>query len=83
MFSLVSNDTNSTDRLVGFCIDILLDLADRLHFTYEIEIVKDRTFGKKNENGEWNGIIGELVARVCNHLFFYLINYFFNIRERI
>ncbi len=63
------NDTNSTQLFVGFCIDILLDLADRLNFTFEIEIVKDRTFGKKNEKGEWNGIIGELVHRVSNHFF--------------
>ena len=46
-------------------MDILLDLADRLNFTFEIEVVKDKTFGKKNEKGEWNGIIGELVNRVC------------------
>jgi len=56
---------------MGFCIDILLDLAERLNFTFEIEIVKDKTFGKKNEKGEWNGIIGELVYRVSNLLFFY------------
>ncbi|CAF1076629.1 unnamed protein product [Rotaria sordida] len=59
----IQNDTNSTQKFAGFCIDILLDLADRLNFTYEIDIVKDKTFGKKNEKGEWNGIIGELVYR--------------------
>lgn len=54
-------------------MDILLDLAERLNFTFEIEVVKDKTFGKKNEKGEWNGIIGELVNRVCQHsiLFFF------------
>ncbi|CAF1077261.1 unnamed protein product [Adineta steineri] len=57
------NSTNSTQKFVGFCIDILLDLSERLNFSYEIEIVKDTTFGKKNEKGEWNGIIGELVNR--------------------
>ncbi|UJR09982.1 hypothetical protein I4U23_014206 [Adineta vaga] len=58
------NDSNSTKTsFQGFCIDILLDLADRLNFTFQIEIVKDKTFGKKNEKGEWNGIIGELVSR--------------------
>ncbi|CAF2721364.1 unnamed protein product [Rotaria sp. Silwood2] len=57
------NETNSTQNFFGFCIDILLDLAERLNFTYEIDIVKDKTFGKKNDKGEWNGIIGELVQR--------------------
>jgi hypothetical protein len=69
--SLDTNGTNSTQKFVGFCIDILLDLAERLNFTFEIEIVKDKTFGKKNEKGEWNGIIGELVYRVSNLPFFY------------
>jgi hypothetical protein len=46
-----------------------LDLSERLNFSFEIEIVKDATFGKKNEKGEWNGIIGELVNRVCHLLF--------------
>lgn len=63
----LENDSNSTKAsFQGFCIDILLDLADRLNFTFQIEIVKDKTFGKKNEKGEWNGIIGELVSRVSN-----------------
>ncbi|CAF3689070.1 unnamed protein product [Rotaria sp. Silwood1] len=57
------NGTNSTQKFVGFCIDILLDLAERLNFTFEIEIVSDKTFGKKNDKGEWSGIIGELVHR--------------------
>lgn len=60
----LDNKTNSTFKYYGFCVDILLDLANRLNFTFEIEIVKDQTFGKKNEKGEWNGIIGELVSRV-------------------
>lgn len=69
MLSKDSNTTNSTQKFVGFCIDILLDLADRLNFTFEIEIVKDKIFGKRNDKGEWNGIIGELVNRVCNCFF--------------
>lgn len=60
------NGSNSTQKFVGFCVDILLDLAERLNFTFEIEVVKDMTFGKKNEKGEWNGIIGELVNRVSS-----------------
>jgi len=71
-FILDQNSTNTTHKFYGFCIDILLDLSERLNFTYEIEIVKDKTFGKKNEKGEWNGIIGELVNRVCNHFCFSL-----------
>jgi hypothetical protein len=69
------NRTNSTNKFVGFCIDILLDLADRLNFTFEIEIVKDEIFGKRSDKGEWNGIIGELVYRVSNRFFCYKSNY--------
>jgi hypothetical protein len=66
---LAPNGSNSSHKFVGFCIDILLDLSERLNFSFEIEIVKDATFGKKNEKGEWNGIIGELVNRVCHFIF--------------
>ncbi|UJR36108.1 hypothetical protein I4U23_028843 [Adineta vaga] len=60
---LAPNGTNSTQKFAGFCIDILLDLSARLNFSFEIDIVKDKIFGKRNEKGEWNGIIGELVNR--------------------
>lgn len=78
--------TNSTQKFVGFCIDILLELSERLNFTFEIEIVKDETFGKRNDKGEWNGIIGELVNRVFTlHPFFVsknFINQFFYSESR-
>ncbi|CAF1315137.1 unnamed protein product [Didymodactylos carnosus] len=58
-----SSYTNETKDFFGFCIDILKELSIRLNFTYEISVVADGTFGKRNDSGKWNGIIGELVAR--------------------
>lgn len=74
---LASNGSNSTIDFEGFCVDILLELARRLNFSFEIEIVKDKIFGKKNEKGEWNGIIGELVNRVTNKRDFCFVKRFY------
>lgn len=77
------NDTTSGNNFTGFCVDILLELANRLNFSFEIEIVKDKTFGKKNEKGEWNGIIGELVNRVRRISWRYIRALYFLHREPI
>ena len=51
----------------GYCIDLLNELAKSLKFTYEIYFVPDGLYGAKTENGTWNGLIGELVNKVCKH----------------
>ena len=49
----------------GYCIDLLNKLAEKLHFTYTIYPSPDGLYGAKTTNGTWNGIIGELVNKVC------------------
>jgi len=50
----------------GYCIDLLNELARVLKFTYEIYYSPDGLFGGVNENGTWNGMISELVSKVCS-----------------
>ena len=50
----------------GYCIDLLNELARVLKFTYEIYYSPDGLFGGVYENGTWNGIIGEVVSKVCS-----------------
>ena len=52
------------DRFEGFAVDLLQRVADMLHFDFEIYLVHDGKFGSRLENGEWNGLIGELLAGV-------------------
>ncbi|XP_044515594.1 glutamate receptor ionotropic, NMDA 1 [Gracilinanus agilis] len=51
----------------GFCIDLLIDLAKTMNFTYEVHLVADGKFGTQervnNSNKkEWNGMMGELLS---------------------
>ncbi|KAG9270318.1 putative glutamate receptor [Astyanax mexicanus] len=50
-------------ELEGFCIDLLSALASKLGFKYELHVVKDGRYGAKNEQGTWNGMIGEVFRR--------------------
>lgn len=61
---------DGTTSYQGFCIDLLNELTEKLHFTYEIYLSPDRKYGAETENGTWNGMIGELVKKVCSLKFF-------------
>lgn len=52
------------DRFQGFAVDLIHEVAKMLGFQYEIHLVADGNFGSKQEDGEWNGMIGELLAGV-------------------
>ena len=47
----------------GLLLDILLELANKLNFTTIMTTPKDGQWGYKTDNGEYTGLIGELVRR--------------------
>ncbi|XP_076373999.1 glutamate receptor ionotropic, kainate 2-like isoform X2 [Tachypleus tridentatus] len=49
------------DRYEGYCVDIIHELSKQLGFSYRFKLVNDNAYGIKNEEGEWNGMIGELI----------------------
>lgn len=51
------------DKFEGYCIDLIHELSKVLEFKYTIQLVKDKSHGSKNERGEWNGMIRELIDR--------------------
>uniref|UniRef100_A0A8C3HKE4 Glutamate receptor n=1 Tax=Chrysemys picta bellii TaxID=8478 RepID=A0A8C3HKE4_CHRPI len=51
------------DRYEGFCMDMLKELAEILHFNYKIRLVGDGVYGVPEANGTWTGMVGELIAR--------------------
>ncbi|XP_043356993.1 glutamate receptor ionotropic, kainate 4 isoform X2 [Dermochelys coriacea] len=51
------------DRYEGFCVDMLKELAEILHFNYKIHLVGDGVYGVPEVNGTWTGMVGELIAR--------------------
>ena len=46
----------------GFCIDLLKKLAEEIGFDFKLYQVQDQKWGSKNEYGEWNGLIKDLVS---------------------
>lgn len=50
--------------LEGYCIDLLQKLSETLHFKYEVAVVKDGKYGALSPNGNWTGMIGEIVRKV-------------------
>ncbi|CAG0881431.1 unnamed protein product [Darwinula stevensoni] len=59
-FVYVRNDSGLV-RFEGFLVDVVNHLSQTLNFTYEYRIVADGKFGSQNENGSWNGIVGEVM----------------------
>ena len=57
--------TNSSRRYEGYLIDLIEKIAEDLKFEYELYEVPDEQFGAMDDNGEWNGLIRELIDRVC------------------
>nr|XP_020453736.1 probable glutamate receptor [Monopterus albus] len=48
-------------QLDGFCMDLLSEVAKKLGFKYKVQLVKDGSYGRQEENGNWNGMIGEVI----------------------
>ncbi|XP_044301252.1 probable glutamate receptor [Varanus komodoensis] len=50
-------------ELEGYCIDLLEKLSLMLHFKYKVGVVKDGKYGALGPNGNWSGMIGEVVRK--------------------
>ncbi|UXI22280.1 uncharacterized protein NH340_JMT08223 [Sarcoptes scabiei] len=62
-YCMENDDENRTgnDRFEGYCVDLIKEIAQILEFKYVIKVVEDGVYGKRNERGEWNGMIRELI----------------------
>ncbi|KAL0994606.1 hypothetical protein UPYG_G00124760 [Umbra pygmaea] len=54
---------DGNERYEGFCVDMLRELAQLLHFSYRLQLVTDGLYGAMEVNGTWTGMVGELIAR--------------------
>ncbi|XP_076257962.1 ionotropic receptor 25a [Rhynchophorus ferrugineus] len=59
----IIKDDSAPKGFKGYCIDLIDEIANILHFDYEIEAVGDGKFGNMDENGNWNGIIKDLIDK--------------------
>lgn len=49
------------DQFEGYAIDLISELSKLLHFNYEFRLVKDGAYGRPDKEGNWNGMMGELI----------------------
>lgn len=62
--SMVGND-----RYEGYAVDLIDGIARVLNFSYEFYVVPDGHYGSYNPHTkQWNGLIRELLDRVCKTL---------------
>lgn len=50
----------------GFCLDLARELARIVGFNYRIELVPDGNYGSRNAQGQWDGMVRELIDGVSN-----------------
>ncbi|KAG7489988.1 glutamate receptor ionotropic, delta-2 isoform X2 [Solea senegalensis] len=63
-FVMVSeNVLGKPKKYQGFSIDVLDALSNYLGFKYEIYVAPDHKYGSLQPDGQWNGLIGELVFK--------------------
>lgn len=53
-------------QLEGFCMDLLSEIAKKVGFKYKVQLVKDGAYGRQEESGNWNGMVGEVVRGVSS-----------------
>ncbi|KAM9299245.1 putative glutamate receptor [Gastrophryne carolinensis] len=52
-----------SDALEGYAVDLLAELAQTLGFNYTLHVVKDGRYGAKDQEGNWNGMVGEVIRK--------------------
>ncbi|KAI8125865.1 Ionotropic receptor 25a [Lucilia cuprina] len=59
----IMRDETAPKGYKGYCIDLINEIAEIVHFDYTIQEVEDGKFGNMDEKGEWNGIVKKLIDK--------------------
>ena len=57
---------DSNDDYQGLCIDLMDKLGEMMGFSYRLRLVEDGNYGGQDEDGNWLGLVGDLVNQVSN-----------------
>lgn len=61
MLREAADKKSGNEQFEGYGVDLVEELSKILQFKYKFQLVKDRAYGVKNDKGEWNGMIGEVM----------------------
>ncbi|KPJ17158.1 Glutamate receptor, ionotropic kainate 2 [Papilio machaon] len=59
----IIRDEEAPKGFKGYCIDLIEEIRQIVKFDYEITLSPDGNYGTMDENGNWNGIIKELIEK--------------------
>ena len=51
-------------RFEGYCAELAEKIAEIVKFDYVLKLVNDSKYGTRLDNGDWNGMVGELTRKV-------------------
>ncbi|XP_035666987.1 glutamate receptor ionotropic, delta-2-like isoform X2 [Branchiostoma floridae] len=60
-FTMKEKTADGSYKYTGFCVDMINELSRMLKFDYDLYEVPDRTYGAMTDDGEWSGMVGQLV----------------------
>ena len=66
VIAIDTNKTSGNENFKGYCIDLLKEILNHTEpeNRFEYDIVSVKEFGKRQPNGQWTGMIGELKEKV-------------------
>ena len=67
---VVPKYANATDnrKYTGYIVDVIHKIAEILGVNYEIREPAEGTFGYRQSDGHWDGMVGDLIRRVSKIL---------------
>ncbi|XP_065285154.1 glutamate receptor ionotropic, kainate 2-like [Dermacentor albipictus] len=63
MLKKSAHKLEGNDRFEGFCVDLLREISVLLGFRYQLRLVRDAAYGALDSEGQWNGMMRELVDK--------------------
>lgn len=61
----MKRNSNGTVEFYGYCVDLIKDIQAIMGFEYELYEVPDGKYGNMDSKMNWNGMIKELMEKVC------------------
>lgn len=61
-YVIIDNSKTGNAKFTGFIPDMMKRIGEELNQQYTLREVEDKRYGVKGRNGQWNGMIGEVVA---------------------
>ena len=66
MWKRDADQREGNDRFEGYLIDLITEISKKLNFEFELYVSPDGNYGSKNIEGDWNGMIRELIVGVSH-----------------